>query len=206
MHEPCIPWLLRCKNYLNSIVCDVVSPRQVQLRMGVSHTRMSAVPDSHTLRPFPPLPYGACAVASDSRRQRFHYAQPSFRCCRRRCCQAATRLPTPRPRGPSSSDRRNQPATERESRITKPEKPESRRAGQRRAARTPTGCLRGLASPRSPRALFPNEIPPVSVSARVCSSFFVSAQPSSVLVLVTDSSQSSNETEIVPTAVRGQAS
>ena len=81
----------------------------------------------------------------------FCCAQPSFRCCRRRCRRATARLPTPRPRESSSSDRRNRPAAERHSKRTKPKEPENRRTDPKSEACTPMGCLPALPSPRSSR-------------------------------------------------------
>ena len=85
------------------------------------HTRVSAVPDYCSLPPSPPLPYEACAAANDSRRGCFRCAWSPCRCCPRRYCRAAARLPTSRPREPSSIGEIG-PRQHRDARRTKPER------------------------------------------------------------------------------------
>ena len=82
-----------------------------------THTRVR-----RSFTPSPPLPYGACAAASDSRRGCFRCAWSPCRCCHRRYCRAVARLPTPRPREPSSPIGEIGPRQHREARRMKPER------------------------------------------------------------------------------------
>ena len=157
----------------------MVLPRHTRHHASIARTRIHCSRQS-----FPPSPSNValrnlCAAASDSRRERFssRRAQPSFPCCHRRCRRAAARLPTPRQREPSCSDRRNRPAAERGGRSTR--EPESRRTGPKRATRTLTCCLPAFASPRSPREHLRIRFVDVEASGR---SFF-SPLPSDLFLL-----------------------
>ena len=128
----------------------MVPATSLSSRARVAHTRVHPLPNANPSRPTA-LPTLQAAVSSSSRRSSYSRHPESSR--------SAWLLPPPlrwsqRPVATAAAEELLRAVI----RSRRPKEPENRRTDPRGAARTPTGCLPALASPRSIRALLLYEI------------------------------------------------